>query len=430
MIAAVVAQIAAAVHGVHWPDALIFTLTYFGLALGDVPFTRLDRSSIAILGAVAVLLFHRMRLHDAMESIDFPTLILLISLMVISAQLRLAGFYDWVVRRIVAAAHKPGRLLGGLIAFSALLSALFANDVICLIFTPVLCVALQRARRDPVPYLMALATASNIGSASTIIGNPQNMLIGETAHLSFAAYLITVLPLILVCLVLNYAAIALVYRDRLFADVEPPAASEAAHEHYRPPVMRWHLIIKALLVMGVLLAVMLAGPLLHISRPVAAMAAAGVILVSRKTRPADLFALVDWNLILLFVGLFIVIADVQSHHLLAPALKALAHAGISLKSHIPLAGVTLVLSNLVSNVPAVLLIKPAIPLAATHTWYLLAVVSTLAGNLTLLGSIANLIVAQQAGPFQVNLRFREYLKAGVPLTLCCVTLTVLYFAII
>jgi Na+/H+ antiporter NhaD/arsenite permease-like protein len=430
VIAAVVAQIAAAVHEVHWPDVLIFALTYFGLALGDVPFTRLDRSSIALLGAVAVLLFHRMSLHDAINGIDFPTLILLMSLMIISAQLRLAGFYDAVVRRIVAAAHKPWRLLGGLIIFSALLSALFANDVICLIFTPVLCVALQRARRDPVPYLMALATASNIGSAATIIGNPQNMLIGETAHLSFAAYSFTVLPLILVCLALNYAAIALVYRTRLFADAEPPAASEAAHEHHRPPAMQWRLVIKALLVMGILLAAMLAGPLIHLSRPVAAMAAAGVILVSRKTRPADLFALVDWNLILLFVGLFIVIADVQSHHLLAPALAALAHAGISLKSHVPLAGVTLVLSNLVSNVPAVLLIKPAIPLTATHTWYLLAVVSTLAGNLTLLGSIANLIVAQQAGPFQVNLRFREYLKAGIPLTLCCVALAVLYFAVI
>ena len=430
MIAAAISQIAATAPAIAWPDVLIFALTYFGLALGDVPFTRLDRSSIAILGAVAVLLFHRMSLHEAMAGVDFPTLILLISLMIISAQLRLAGFYDAVVRRIVSAAHKPWRLLAGLIVFSALLSALFANDVICLIFTPVLCLALQRARRDPIPYLMALATASNIGSACTLIGNPQNMLIGESAHLHFAAYFITVLPLILFCLVLNFFAIAIIYRPQLFADVEPPAASESTHEHHHPPVLRRNLIIKTLVVMGILLAVMLAGSMLDISRPVAAMAAAGVILISRKIRPADVFALVDWNLILLFIGLFIVIADVQSHHLLAPALHALARMGIELKSHLPLAAVTLVLSNIVSNVPAVLLIKPAIPLAATHTWYLLAVVSTLAGNLTLLGSIANLIVAQQAQPFAVNLKFREYLKVGVPLTLCCVTLAVLYFKII
>ncbi len=430
MIPAMLAAIAATAHSVDWPDVLIFALTYFGLAMGDVPFTRLDRSSIALLGAVTVLLLHRLSLHEAIAGIDFPTLILLISMMVISAQLRLAGFYDWVVRRIVSASHQPMSLLAGLIAFSALLSALFANDVICLIFTPVLCVALQRARRDPVPYLMALATACNIGSAATLIGNPQNMLIGETAHLDFSAYFLNVLPLILICLVLNYAAIALLYRPRLFADLEPPAASESAHEHHRPPVMQWHLIIKTLIVMGVLLTAMLAGSVIHVSRPVAAMAAAGVILVSRKTRPSDLFARVDWNLILLFVGLFIVIADVESHHLLAPVLHALAQTGISLKSQVPLAGVTLVLSNLVSNVPAVLLIKPAIPLAATHTWYLLAVVSTVAGNLTLLGSIANLIVAQQAGPFAVHLRFREFLKAGVPLTLCCVTLAVLYFKVI
>ncbi|MGC8624148.1 MAG: anion transporter [Phycisphaerae bacterium] len=430
MSAAIIAHISATVHCVDWPDVLIFALTYFGLALGDIPFTRLDRSSIAILGAVAVLLFHRMNLRQAMAGVDFPTLILLISMMVISAQLRLAGFYDWVVRRIVAAADQPWRLLAGLIVFSASLSALFANDVICLIFTPVLCLALQRARRDPVPYLMALATASNIGSASTLIGNPQNMLIGETAHLNFAGYLLTVLPLILLCLLLNYVAITVVYYTRLFVDVEPPPASEATREHHHPLVMRWRLIIKSLVVMGILLAVMLAGSVIDVSRPVAAMAAAGVILVSRKTRPSDLFALVDWNLILLFIGLFIVIADVQSHQLLAPALQALTQAGLSLQSHLPLACITLALSNIVSNVPAVLLLKPAIPLTATHTWYLLAVVSTLAGNLTLLGSIANLIVAQQAGSFAVNLRFREYLKAGVPLTLCCVTLTVLYFKMI
>lgn len=430
MIAAIIAHIAATAHRVDWPDVLIFALTYFGLALGDIPFTRLDRSSIAILGAVAVLLFHRMSLHQAMAGVDFPTLILLISMMAISAQLRLAGFYDWVVRRIVAAAHQPWRLLAGLIAFSALLSALFANDVICLIFTPVLCLALQRARRDPVPYLMALATASNIGSAAMLIGNPQNMLIGEAGNLNFAAYFITVLPLILICLALNYLAIAMLYRARLFADIEPPAASQPAHEHHHPPKIQWPLIIKSLVVMGILLIAMLAGSIIHLSRPVAAMAAAGVILVSRKTRPADLFALVDWNLILLFIGLFIVIANVQSHHLLAPALHALAKMGVSLKSHLPLAAVTMVLSNIVSNVPAVLLIKPAIPLTATHTWYLLAATSTFAGNLTLLGSIANLIVAQQAEPFAVHLRFREYLRAGVPLTLCTITLAVLYFKII
>ncbi len=425
-----VAHIAAAVHSVDWPDVLSFALTYFGLALGDIPYTRLDRSSIALLGAVAVLLFHRLSLHGAIDGIDFPTLILLISMMVISAQLRLAGFYDWVVRRIVAAACQPWRLLAGLIAFSALLSAVFANDVICLIFTPVLCVALRRARRDPVPYLMALATASNIGSAATLIGNPQNMLIGETAHLNFAVYFVTVAPLIIFCLLLDYAAIALIYRSRLFMDVEPLAAVASADEHYHQPVMQWRLVFKTLVVVGVLLAAMLAGSLIDVNRPVAAMAAAGVILVSRKTRPSDLFAMVDWNLILLFVGLFIVIADVESHHLLTSALHYLATMGLSLKSHLPLTGVTLVLSNLVSNVPAVLLIKPALPLGATHTWYLLAVVSTLAGNLTLLGSIANLIVAQQALPFSVKLRFREFLKAGVPLTLLCVGVTVLYFRIV
>ena len=145
----------------EWPDVWIFAATYLGLALGGVPKTKLDRSAIALLGAIAVLLARRLSFSDAMKQVSFPTLALLISLMVISAQLRLAGFYQWVVLRIVEVARRPRSLLWGIIAASAGLSALFANDVICLIFTPVLCIALKRAGRDPVPYLMALVTSSN-----------------------------------------------------------------------------------------------------------------------------------------------------------------------------------------------------------------------------------------------------------------------------
>ncbi len=416
----------AAVYHIRWPDLVIFLATYVGLALGDIPGTRLDRSGIALLGAVAVLLLHRLSFPQAMKEVDYATLVLLVSLMVISAQLRLAGFYDWVVHRILEVAHNPQTLLAGVIIWAAILSALFANDVICLIFTPVLCVALRRAGRDPIPYLVALATASNIGSAATLIGNPQNMLIGQTAHLSFAAYSLAVLPLILVCLVLNFLAVGMIYRRRLFATPDPAASAPLPAVPAAAPA-QWDLIYKTLAIMVVLLAAMLLGGVLHVARPIAAMAAAGLILISRKTHPRDLFALVDWPLILLFIGLFIVIGDARRHQLLEPAIRAVAHAGFSLQSHGPLAAVTLALSNVVSNVPAVLLLKPAIPVSATGTWYLLAVVSTFAGNLTLLGSIANLIVAERAAQCSVRMSFLEYLKVGVPLTLASTLLAVLYF---
>ncbi len=403
------------------PDLVIFALTYIGLALGSIPYTHLDRSSIALLGAVAVLAFHRLSFQQAMNSVDFSTLVLLGSLMVISAQLRLAGFYAWVVCRVVAIARRPWTLLVMIVFAAAVLSALFANDVVVLIFTPVLIGALHSAKKDPVPYLMALATGSNIGSAATLIGNPQNMLIGQAGELSFWHYTAFIAPLVAGCLVLNVLAVALIYRRRIFvADNSQQLALPPE------PAVVWSLVGKALAIMAALLVAMVAGPWLHISRPVAAMAAAGLVLISRKTRPRDLFALVDWNLILLFVGLFIVIADAEQHQLLKPALNALAQAGVNLQHHAPLAGATLVLSNIVSNVPAVLLLKPAIALHATSSWYLLAVVSTFAGNLTLLGSIANLIVAEQSEPLNVRLGYSEYLKVGLPLAVVTTVLAVLY----
>ena len=411
----------------EWPDVAIFAATYLGLALGGVPKTKLDRCAIALLGAIAIVLTRRLSFHDAMNQVSFPTLALLISLMVISAQLRLAGFYQWVVLRIVEVARRPRSLLWGVIAASAGLSALFANDVICLIFTPVLCLALKRAGRDPVPYLMALVTSSNIGSAATLIGNPQNMLISQTAHLDFFAYSATVLPLVLAVLICDGLIIGWVYRQRLTTIISIPGKSQPVHEKIHP---QWGVIRKTLFIMMLLLLAMLFGTMLRLPIAISAMTAAGLVMISRKTRPADLFALVSWNLILLFVGLFIVIGDIQSRHLLNPVITQLASMGVHLEGFLPLSIVTLVLSNLVNNVPAVLLLKPIIPLSATLSWYVLAVISTFAGNFTMLGSIANLLVSEQAKANDVRLDYVEYLKVGVPATLLSVAMTIGYFTLI
>lgn len=419
---------AAAIVWLHvWPDIVIFAATYLGLALGGVPKTRLDRSAIALLGAIAVLLFRRLSFHDAMLQISFPTLALLISLMVISAQLRLAGFYQWVVLRIVEVARRPRSLLCGVIAVSAGLSALFANDVICLIFTPVLCIALKRAGRDPVPYLMALVTSSNIGSAATLIGNPQNMLISQTAHLSFFAYSATVIPLVLFVLVIDGLLVWWIYHRRILDVVAAPGKDQPTHEKITP---QWGVIRKTLFIMTLLLLAMLLGDVLHLPIVISAMTAAGLVMISRKTRPSDLFSLVSWNLILLFVGLFIVVGDIQSRQLLTPVIHQLAKMGIHLAAFFPLSAVTLILSNIVNNVPAVLLLKPIIPQTAVLSWYVLAVISTFAGNLTMLGSIANLLVSEQAKAQNVQLGYMEYLKVGVPVTLLSTALTIGYFTCI
>lgn len=425
-------------------DWAIFLAVYVGIALGTIPFTRLDRASIALLGAVAVVATNRQTFNGAVAHLEFATLALLFSLMVLSAQLHVAGFYNRIIQAIIAHAHRPWTLLIAVISTAAILSALFANDIVCLVFAPVLCVALKRAGRPPLPYLMALATASNIGSAATIIGNPQNMLIGQTAHLSFAHYSLVVAPLVLVCLILNVLCVALVYRRPLFHAAEqlelpaihaprPALAPLAGQMETVPAFDRWR-VIKTLLIAAALLAVFFLGERqTRLSREIAALVAAGLVMISRKTDPRTLLAHVDWNLILLFIGLFVVIGNVQQKGLVEQTLRAMHIDHASFYAPAPLSALTLLLSNIVSNVPAVLLLKPGIPLpsimpAATNTWYLLAVVSTFAGNLTLLGSIANLIVAEQSKPNGVEIGFAEYLKVGVPLTICNTILAIVYFS--
>jgi Na+/H+ antiporter NhaD/arsenite permease-like protein len=421
-------------------DWIIFAIVYVGIAIGTIPFTRLSRSAIALLGAIAVVALGRMDFAAATTHniIDWTTLALLFALMLLSASLRLAGFYTRIVRLVVDHAQRPWTLLMGLVACSAILSAVFANDIICLAFTPVVALALQRAGKNPIPYLIALATSSNIGSAATLIGNPQNMLIGQAAHLNFAHFLLVVSPLVIICLLMNVLTVAFVYRRTLFVPerkipIIAPTTSLPATENSELTtqnlVRPWH-ITKALLITAGLVLAFLFTP---IPREITALVACGLVLISRTQDPRKLFALVDWELILLFIGLFVVIGNVERHQMIQGSLDYIQSHNIPLYSPLPFSLITLILSNVVSNVPAVLLLKPGLPLPqtlgdpATHTWYLLAVVSTFAGNFTLLGSIANLIVAEQARPHGILLTFTEYLKVGLPLTLLTTALAVIYF---
>ena len=166
----------------------IFLVVYAGMILGELPFLQIDRTGVALLGAIALVSFDALSLREAAEAVHLPTIILLFSFMVLSAQMRLGGFYDWVTRSLAALPLSPSLLLGAMMLAVAVLSAVFSNDIVCLAVAPVLIHACARRRFDPVPYLLALACAANIGSAWTLIGNPQNMLIGQTLRLSFAGY--------------------------------------------------------------------------------------------------------------------------------------------------------------------------------------------------------------------------------------------------
>ncbi|MCX7007202.1 MAG: anion transporter [Kiritimatiellaeota bacterium] len=388
---------------------IIFALTYLGVALGGLPGLALDRTGFALLGAIAMVASGWMTTGAAFHALDMPTLVLLYALMVVSAQLRLGGFYAQAALGLSQFLARPVRFLGLLMGASAALSAVLTNDIICLTFTPVVAAALLRARLNPVPFLLGLAVATNIGSAATIIGNPQNMLIGQTAHLDFGAFLLWCLPPSLLALALAWVFLAWLYRGRFHLTAEVPPTAVTIEE----PQYDAHQSRKGLLAVAVLMALFFT----HLPRELVAITIAGWLLCSRRVATSRLLGLIDWHLLTLFCGLFVVIHGLELTGLPAQLPAWLAAHGWDLH-HLPgLALVTAALSNFVSNVPAVMLLTRLLPGATPETNYVLALASTFAGNLFVIGSIANLIVIEQARKLGVVITFREHARTGIPVTL-------------
>lgn len=391
---------------------IVFLVVYLGMILGGLPFLQIDRTGIALLGAIALVALGKVSPREAAQSVHLPTLLLLFSFMVISAQMRLGGFYTRVTRHIAALGVGPPALLALLIAAAAALSAVFSNDIVCLAMAPVLADACLKRRLNPVPYLLALACAANVGSAATLIGNPQNMLIGETLRLSFAGYALEAAVPVLAGLAVTWAVIALLSRGRWTLAGDAAAVPEAERREADEAVFDPWQTAKGLLVAGALLVVFLFTAL---PREVAALTGAGLLLLSRRLHSNKMLGLVDWELLVLFIGLFVVNHAFQASGLAAQAMAWLEAAGLSLASPLALFAATFVASNLVSNVPATMLLLPA----ATEPWSgpLLALVSTLAGNLLIVGSIANIIVVDCAARRGIRIDWRAHARVGVPVTL-------------
>ncbi len=391
--------------------AVLFILTYLGIAFGRLPGLAIDRTGIALLGAIAMVVFGVMTAEEAFHAVDIPTILLLYSLMVISAQLRLGGFYAWSAGRIIPLLVRPRLFLGVSMLLSATLSALLANDIVCLAFTPVLIHALLAARLNPLPFLIGLAVASNIGSAATIIGNPQNMLIGQTARLDFASFFVWCLPPSSLALVAGFLLIVFFYRQQFEAGPE----SETAHPDRRAcwPVFNRQQTIKGLAALTVLIVLFFT----PVPREVSAIGTAGLLLCSRSNDTRRILGLVDWHLITLFCALFIVVHGISLGDLPTRLMESLRSGGVHLDNPLVLTGLAATLSNIFSNVPAVMLLIQFVGPGNDHLWYILAVSSTFAGNFILIGSIANLIVVEQAMVEGVNISFREHARIGIPLTL-------------
>jgi Na+/H+ antiporter NhaD/arsenite permease-like protein len=401
----------------------VFGAVYAGMLLGRLPRLALDRTGIALLGAIVLLASGAVTLDAAGEAVDAPTLMLLFGLMVVSAQLRLGGFYARTASALATLPLAPAPLLGVLVAAVGVLAAVFSNDILCLATTPVVIEACVRRRLDPVPFALALACAANVGSAATLIGNPQNMLIGQALGLSFTTYLAQAVVPTVLGLGATWGVIAWQTRGRWNATPELlDAHARARAAEPIPPFDRWQ-ASKGLAVAGALLVVFLATDW---PRELAALGGAGALLLSRRLHSRATLGLVDWQLLVLFLGLFVVNHALAATGLPAEAVAALRARGLDLERPAWLFAATLVLSNAVSNVPAVMLLLPLAthPLAAP----LLALVSTLAGNLVIVGSIANMIVVDAAERRGVAIDWRRHARTGIPVTLVTLALAAAWLA--
>ncbi|HPA19980.1 MAG TPA: anion transporter [Verrucomicrobiae bacterium] len=393
--------------------------TLIGVALGRYPALRMNRATIAFVGAVVLLLGGAVRREDAWRLIDWDTIALLFAMMVINANFRLSGFFHLVGSWVARHAKTPRRLLALIVFCAGVLSALFLNDTIVLMFTPLVLDMTLAMRRNPVPYLIGLVCAANIGSVATITGNPQNMIVGMASGIPFAHFTLALAPVAILGLGLAWLIIVALHRQE-FAAGPLDTSFPIPDRHYRP------LLRKSLLAAGAMLVAFLAGAPIAMS----ALGAAAVLLVTRRLKPARVFREIDWSLLVFFASLFVVTGSLQVKGL---SDRLFAFSKPWVEGGLPaFCAVAVVLSNVVSNVPAVMLFRHlilALP-DPRSAWLALAAATTLAGNLTLLGSVANLIVAEIARARGVRLGFVAYLRAGVPITLATLAVAILWLSVL
>jgi Na+/H+ antiporter NhaD/arsenite permease-like protein len=406
-----------------WLTLAWFVLTYTGLAVGKLPWLRTDRAGVALVGATLVVLtgvlgFGDAGFDEAIKAIDFQTIALLLGMMIVVGCLREAGFFERLADWVGAHFQRPLSLLAVIFVLSGVLSAVLVNDVVCLALTPLVLHLTRRRRLDARPHLIGLALASNIGSTATPTGNPQNIIIDNLSHISYLRFAERLAPVAVLGLIVAFLLTAWIYRGALTAaaegegkdNEESASPKEATHANAK----KTRLLVKTVVVTLAAVVLFFLGLPMHL----VALGAASVLLLDRL-KPTKVYKHVDWGLLLMFAGLFVVVhafeVNVVERFRLAewPPLREHPVGLLSV--------VSAALSNIVSNVPAVLLFKPVVPAlppaVQESAWLALAMSSTLAGNLTVLGSVANLIVVEQARKEGTTITFWDYCRIGVPVTL-------------
>jgi Na+/H+ antiporter NhaD/arsenite permease-like protein len=390
----------------------VFVIVYIGMILGTLPGLKVNRAAIALLGATALLATGEINEQDAVASVGYGTIGLLFGLMIVAANFDLAGLYDLLAARVGALAIGPRLFLAVVVALCGVTSALLTNDVIAVALAPVILNLCIVRRLNPVPYLLGLACSTNAGSIATIIGSPQNMLIGQHFHLSFVSFMAyTAVPAI-TALAVVWGVIAWQYRDtwRLSADLGSKHGKRARHAKERP-FDRWE-AIKGLVVVAALVGIFV---LTDWPRGQVALAAGGIVLANAHFKSRKMLHRVDWELLVLFIGLFIVNGALHRTGLPQVWIDQLRAHGFALESPAVLFLVTAVFSDVVSNVPSVMLLLPFAGDAFSGP--IMAVASGLSSNLIVIGSLASIIVVDAAGERGLRISFWDFARTGIPVTL-------------
>jgi Na+/H+ antiporter NhaD/arsenite permease-like protein len=425
----------------------IFLTTYVLISVRRFGKLNLERPAVALFGAALMVLFGVVAADQAFASIQLDILGLLLGMMIIVVSLELCGFFTWVSVRMIRASKNQFQFLILVMLVTALLSALILNDTVVLLLTPIVIRACRLIKANPVPFLVAEAIAANIGSVATPVGNPQNALIATQSHITFAEFTGKLLPVTLLCLVVAMVLVWLVFRKDLVEGCDrkgrywfcerskPIDAEEAILEIDPQPVHR-----SIYLVLGALVLVFIGFVLSpYIGLPLAMVAFIGGAFVlmflpffNRAVQPMEVLRKVDWTLLLFFVGLFVVLKGVETSGLLATMMDAFqANSGSGLTSIPGLTAFCAILSNLISNVPAVMLLSPFVAsVGSNNLWLALVTSSTLAGNATILGAAANVIVVETGNKMGVEVTLWQFMKAGLPITVITLLLSVILLGLL
>jgi Na+/H+ antiporter NhaD/arsenite permease-like protein len=399
---------------------LFFVLTYLGMAAGRLPWLQVDRTGIALIGVILLLVTEASNMDSLIGSIDPDTLLLLFALMIISAQFGASGFVDLCVQRIMAVRGGPTTLLALTVAVTGGLSAVLANDILLFGMTPLLIAGARRRGLDPRPFALALAAAANAGSAATLIGNPQNIAIGQIGNLSFWTFLGACGVPAIIALVVVFAVIWFRWHGQMANNEALPSdlPEVPIHPHDRVQSLKGAAAVVALLVCFMAQA-----------RPEnGALLIAALLLASRKVTSRAMIAAVDWPLLLLFGCLFAVTGALRDTGIPFQVIASLRSHGLMPDNLALLTPLTLLMSNTIGNVPSVILILQTWSDVAPEVLYGLALLSSLAGNLLLVGSLANLIVVERAASFGVRITFAEHARTGIPITLISMVFAIAWLA--